>query len=254
MHFSVLLFHSSSEESVLAKYYQDATEEDGAEIEFNAQMSVEEAKKDYKEHIENNKEAKKEYPTLEDYMSSYHGYELQDGFYGYVSNRDSLYDWYEVGGRWSNLLPNFSNEKELKKLVDNALNMKNEEVQEKFRDDANEYIRLKSLPLKEAVMALEIGGTNSIIISEKISAEAIFDWWIMSYKKDCTAEEFKKHKYNRKNIIKDVTDYFISEDDGELTTDVDAKSFIEMYNYYAKLNKSKNTKYKYSLTVIDCHM
>jgi len=48
----------------------------------------------------------KEYPTIDDYAKDYHGYEKNDeGKYGYWTNPNSHWDWWEVGGRWGGYFP-----------------------------------------------------------------------------------------------------------------------------------------------------
>lgn len=44
------------------------------------------------------------YPTFEDFMKDYHGYNERDdktGKYGYWENPNAKWDWYELGGRWT---------------------------------------------------------------------------------------------------------------------------------------------------------
>jgi hypothetical protein len=230
----------------------EATLDDGADIEFDQQYSIENAEEEYKRYIKENPKEKKQYPSADDLMTSYYCLVLEDGFYGSYTNNDGLYDWYEVGGRWANLLPEFSNKKELKKIVDKALDLKQKQVKEIFRDKVDVYVQLKSLPLDLSATALKIGGCNSILISEKLSAKTILDWWVASYNSDAS-----KNTYTRKNIINDVTDYFLLEhnEEGrdELIYGVDMQTFIDTYNYYVKVNKKTQRDYRYNLTMLDLH-
>lgn len=59
-----------------------------------------------KEDIEEYENHKDEYETLEDFMWEYHGYkkDKETGKYGYWENPNAEWDWYEIGGRWSNSL------------------------------------------------------------------------------------------------------------------------------------------------------
>lgn len=41
------------------------------------------------------------YKTIEEYAKDYHGYEAVDGKFGYYSNENAKWDWYELGGRWT---------------------------------------------------------------------------------------------------------------------------------------------------------
>lgn len=49
---------------------------------------------------------KESYPTIEDYLEDFCGYEIDEetGEYGYWENPNAKWDWYDVGGRWSNML------------------------------------------------------------------------------------------------------------------------------------------------------
>lgn len=56
--------------------------------------------------IEKYKEHQDKYKTLDEFMEEYHGYQknTETGKYGYYDNLNAKWDWYVVGGRWSNLL------------------------------------------------------------------------------------------------------------------------------------------------------
>ena len=56
------------------------------------------------EDIEEYEEHKDEYETLDEFMDKYHGYKKDDitGKYGYWENPNAKWDWYTIGGRWSN--------------------------------------------------------------------------------------------------------------------------------------------------------
>jgi hypothetical protein len=51
---------------------------------------------------------KREYPSIDDFVEQYHGYHKreEDGEtrYGYLSNPNAKWDWYQVGGRWAGIL------------------------------------------------------------------------------------------------------------------------------------------------------
>lgn len=48
----------------------------------------------------------KDYKTVEEFAKDWFGYEVtSDGRYGYVANPNARWDWWELGGRWSNMLP-----------------------------------------------------------------------------------------------------------------------------------------------------
>lgn len=46
------------------------------------------------------------YPTFDEFMSEYHGYKKNEetGKYGYWENPNAKWDWYTIGGRWSDSL------------------------------------------------------------------------------------------------------------------------------------------------------
>lgn len=49
--------------------------------------------------------SKEKYPTLDDYAKNYCGYRKLNGRYGYMSNPNAKWDWYdECGGRWGGYL------------------------------------------------------------------------------------------------------------------------------------------------------
>lgn len=252
MHFSVLLFHCSDEGSVMAKHFYDANEEDGANIVFNQEYTIEQAEEEYAAHIKANPKDKNEYPDVESFMDAYYGCRLNDEddekFYGRYSNEDGTYDWYEVGGRWANLLPDMVNKKELKKELAKALDMKNKEVEEKYRDNVEEYLKLKTMPLEEACQALNIGRTNSIQICKEIPAEKIIEFWI---------REHKRWGNSTKREDAMVTEYFILEDGpnggGEVINGVSVDLFVDTYNYYLKRNEKQHSMSKFYLTILDLH-
>lgn len=50
-------------------------------------------------------EEKDEYDSIDEYAYRYFGYEQNiDGEYGYYSNPNAKWDWYEIGGRWTGKL------------------------------------------------------------------------------------------------------------------------------------------------------
>lgn len=49
---------------------------------------------------------KEDYETLDDFMKEYYGYRKDEktGKYGCWENPNAKWDWYEIGGRWSNMI------------------------------------------------------------------------------------------------------------------------------------------------------
>ncbi|HUU87881.1 MAG TPA: hypothetical protein VMX17_09020 [Candidatus Glassbacteria bacterium] len=50
-------------------------------------------------------DTKKNYPSLEEYAEKYNGYSCEDGEYGYWTNPNAKWDWYQIGGRWKGMFP-----------------------------------------------------------------------------------------------------------------------------------------------------
>lgn len=96
MHFTAMVFVPEDTDllSVLAKYSEEATKEDGAETVYSDQDhsvapcdTLEELKENYKKKT---------------------GKELPDDYY-FTWNIDAKYDWMQVGGRWSGFLDKLPN-------------------------------------------------------------------------------------------------------------------------------------------------
>jgi hypothetical protein len=247
MHFSVLLIHENDESYIMGKRSHEATEDEGAEISINVEFTARQAAKLYKDAIKEDSSIESRFPTLSEYMEvEYSHLTEQDGKYGYSSNSLGMYDWYEVGGRWSNMLPTCKNEKELKRLVDKALNIKDKKIAEKYRDNLDEYIKISEMPLMDACGHLNIGGQNEMLISKDISAQDIINWW---------KAKDKISKDDEDDVIgRIITSSVIIEEDGEEEvidcSEMTDEIFIEKYNYFLKLNK-KGREFK--LTILDCH-
>ena len=244
MHFSVLLIHENDESYIMGKRSYEATEDEGAEISINVEFTARQAAKLYKDAIKEDSSIESRFPTLSEYMEvEYSHLTEQDGKYGYSSNSLGMYDWYEVGGRWSNMLPTCKNEKRLKHLVDKALDIKNKKVQEKFRDNLDKYIKVSEMLLIDACGYLNVGGQNGMLISKDISAQDIINWWKAKYKFS-----------DDEDVMSRAMSYVLIEEDSEEQvidcSEMTDEIFIEKYNYFLKLNK-KGREFK--LTILDCH-
>jgi hypothetical protein len=51
------------------------------------------------------KEGEANYETVEEYAKDYHGYVSHEGKFGRWHNPNQKWDWFQVGGRWSGMLP-----------------------------------------------------------------------------------------------------------------------------------------------------
>jgi hypothetical protein len=50
--------------------------------------------------------SKEKYPTLDKFAKDYYGYRKVNGRYGYMSNPNAKWDWYQEGGRWGGYIFN----------------------------------------------------------------------------------------------------------------------------------------------------
>jgi len=240
-HTSVMLIHENDEGSIMSKYYFDAEEEDGAEMEFQEEMSAEDAKDDYEENADKTK-----HENVSDYMNSEYGYILNDDktYYGYKSNCLGKYDWYEVGGRWSNLLP-YGNLKKIKKLYKDTLGMKNEEGIKLFRNDIDFFSKVSEMSFEDGCIAMDIGGCDSIKISKDITAEAIIERFKAVYK--------AQGQHVGDDVFSTVIyDSIMLEEDGEESSfESSSECFIELYNRLLERNIKEGRDFK--VTILDLH-
>ena len=109
-HYSALVFTTQNIDEKMERFYFDY--EFGRE--FNEEMDVEEAKREFERIINNpenfrndlNKFLKYKKEGYASYFEEECGHTIDEyGSVGYTSNPDGFYDWYEVGGRWNNELP-----------------------------------------------------------------------------------------------------------------------------------------------------
>ena len=241
MHFSVMLIHESDEGSIMRKRYFDADENDGAEVEFECQKTVEELKEEYEQDAD-----KEEYPTLENYADSYYGYVLnKDGDeYGYYSNCLGMYDYYTVGGRWENLLPDRT-DKKLKALYYRTLSMKNKKGIDLFRNDADFYMKVSEMPLQEACVVMGIGGCDSILISRETSVESILNRFRELYKSE-------EQEITGDIVGQVITECIILEENGvETSGETSTEFFVDTYNRLMERNEKEGTEFK--ITILDLH-
>lgn len=241
-HTSVMLIHESDEDSIMAKYYFEADENDGGQTEFVCQITVKNAKKEYKISADKNK-----YPTFESYMDNWYGYELNEDKteYGSSSNTLGKYDWYFVGGRWKNSLPETPNKK-LKKLYNDTLNMKNEKGIKLFRDNIELFVQVSQMSFQEACAYMKIGGCDSIVISKEISAESILERFKAILK-------FEGNINNNDILPQFIWDSIIIENENgeETVEEPSTKLFINTYNRLLKINEKEGREFK--VTILDLH-
>lgn len=251
MHFSVLLIHENDEQSIMAKRYYDATAEDGANIEFNCELTEKEAQAEYEKVIKKDTSLLEKYPDFKSYMEGeYSHLDLKYGEYGTRSNTDGMYDWYEVGGRWSRILPSGRSEKQLKAIVKKALDLNNNEVKEKYRDKVEEYVKISEMPVREACDYLQLDGQNEMFISDKISAQDIIN-------KFKFIERTWNGDYETADAIRSMITNIIIEEEGceeeylEGNENISEEFFTEKYNYFLEKNKKEGRGFQ--ITILDLH-
>ena len=263
-HFGVLVLHRGNNiDSLMAKYSFEATEDDGADIYFNEQLTIEQAKKEYKMYIAAHPEATEEYPDYDTFARGYNGFRFdeEENAYGYMENNLSLYDWYKVGGRWDDTLPT-TDEKTKKKLLKKALNPSLKEVHKKYKDNLPELIRLTELPEDIACVELKIGTGHTLEIGSKnITSEDIGSFWY-NMVSSLNIEGINKEEITCEYCFKRLFERFIvSVEEGEQayqTEGIELSFFSDMFEKYKKLNDEMSEEEiedggKYRLTVVDCH-
>jgi hypothetical protein len=251
-HFSVLLIHENDESSIMNKRSYDATEDEGADIEFDVQMTLKEAELEYKNYLKANSTSKVIYASIEDFMEGEYSHLNKEGDnYGFNNNYLGMYDWYVVGGRWSNILPKYKSKKDFKALLAKHLDLNNIEVEKKYRDNVAEYVKISSMPVDEACAYLNIGGQNELLISEDFTAENIIERWKNIEKK------WSNNDTNIDDAMRKIISTIIIEEDGDETCynegddNINDSFFIEQYNHFLKLNKEQGRAYQ--ITILDCH-
>jgi hypothetical protein len=249
MHFSVMLIHENDEESIMLKRSFDATEADGADLEFCIDMYKAYAIEEYEGFLKENPKKKKEFPDLDSYMTETYPYYTkdEDGEYGSMQNYGSMYDWYCIGGRWSGILPTTKNNEELTALVKSQLDLTDKKIKEKYRDKVDEYVKISEMPILEACAYLKVGGTDSLVIGENdISAEDIINWLKIVTKHSNGGDALKSLIYSM-IIEEDYDEELINKGDERICE----AFFTEKFNYCLKKNKKEGTEFR--ITILDLH-
>ena len=206
------------------------------------------------------------YPTFEEFME-YIGYdfdeEMQD--YGYWENPNAKWDWYEVGGRWNNILlvkdtvdvvevgePSFLNLDSAKKSAPegykwvNACKLKDLELDKMMEGAYNKAIRFWELIIEKA--------------EPKNSDEEEEIKWCLYRPEYYTNRYSSKEEYAKYQSM--FNTYALLDKDGwhskgdmlwfaaDTSTGDTERSFIEKFN--EELKKSENQE-KF-LVIVDCHI
>ena len=156
-HYCVALFHDKDSDPEVIMY--PYSYEDESYQVFSEEYSKEEAEKMFKKH---NKKAKPDdrYKKIDDFMGDIHGcYDFKDEWYGTKSNPNGLYDWFELGGRWRNILFPKVTKVEMKKRQD-------DDLKDKTKFDLKEYMRLKMMSPKEYFIENQYFGQTTIMVRD----------------------------------------------------------------------------------------
>jgi hypothetical protein len=103
-HFTVLVSIKDETESALEKALQPFHEYEctGIKDEFVKFVACDETEKELRIEFESCDDG--DYDDFEEFIKDYYGYEMVDGVIGGYTNPDRKWDWWVVGGRWSNSL------------------------------------------------------------------------------------------------------------------------------------------------------
>lgn len=95
-HFTVLVIGENPEDQLAP--YQENNMGDCPEEYLEFEDRTDEVKDEWEKEDE---ETKSKYKDFDSYATGYHGYQANDGRYGYWHNPNTKWDWYKLGGRWS---------------------------------------------------------------------------------------------------------------------------------------------------------
>lgn len=102
-HFTVLVSIKESTDNALSEALQPFHEYEctGVKDQYVKFIVAEEGEEALREEYKDNKD---DYDCFEEFITDYYGYEIQDGKVGRLTNPNCQWDWWTVGGRWSNRL------------------------------------------------------------------------------------------------------------------------------------------------------
>jgi len=107
MHFCIYVVGNGDLETDLAPFQQnnmDDVEEQYLEF-VDCTEEVERQWEDFPLTCLANSGAEREYETIAEFAYAWFGYEEQDGKFGFIENPNGKWDWWVIGGRWSDMLP-----------------------------------------------------------------------------------------------------------------------------------------------------
>lgn len=231
-HFTVAVIHSKDKriEDLLAPYNENSEKY----LEF-----VECDKEDIDKY-ENHKEA---YNSLDEFMYFYHGYEFnkETGKYGYWTNTNAQWNWYEVGGRWNGLLKTKDGKRvneALVKDIDFSID----------KDKYNEAIRFWELYIEK--------GYDNLTEEEKDELGFVF------YKPEYFTERYKDKKIYAK-VSSSFNTFAVIDNNGKwyekgemgwfgVSFDTPEESYEWDINYFDRFIKGLDEDM--IITIVDCHI
>ena len=113
-HFTVLVSLKENTEEALKAALQPFHEYECTGIEdqyvvFTSAETKEEMEAEHKRHLKEYSDSTPK--SFDEFVKDWYGYELKDGIYGHLTNPNKKWDWWKIGGRWSNSLTNKKGEK-----------------------------------------------------------------------------------------------------------------------------------------------
>ena len=209
-HYTLLIIGEEDIEEALYPFWeldlsQEEMKEDGR-AEFigfkkeDLEKEFEKFKEEHKDEIEKGKEYWIKYRTCsaEEWLESWNGYYLnkEETQYGYYSNPNAKWDWYQIGGRWASMI-------KLKKDIDKS---KYEKPNFSWGWDKKEIAKAKGVDsaYKDDITlsSLKKLGTFAVLRDGKWFEKGSIGWWGISSDTDEESEKWEKGFYDE--FIKDL--------------------------------------------------
>lgn len=202
-HFTVAVIKHKDDslEGLLQPYYEGGLHDLPSEyIEFRE--CDESEIKEYEEH-------KEKYENLDEFMENYHGYvkNKETGKYGYYFNPNAHWDWYQVGGRWSNALllkngqrANYGKLKDIDwEKMKEASKIELEKVWDSNPDGIHRYFNgIRETDTKESFIERECKFTTYAVITPDGNwhSKGEMGWFGMSSESDEEANDWNEKFYD----------------------------------------------------------
>ena len=106
-------------DNIMKPYHEDV------EVDPYIIITKDDLKKEFDTFTENGKNEENGYLSVEEYCKEWHEYDMDEhGNALSTYNKDSLFDWYEIGGRWDGVLTNNEQYSENDTITNNSINIK----------------------------------------------------------------------------------------------------------------------------------